>query len=181
MGTYDWQTFYRNFPGDGTTLLLQDSLNLYTVPTGSRIRRTLFHAQLSCQIEAASPTDLPIDFVTRVVTGTSLWMGDTAEPVANSPATLDDAALEKWLFWDTLQERVDTDAIADTGVYRIVWETPPGGLDIATSRIAQAGISADLWLGWQIADPFGIINSSTDTYNAYLSGWLSVRFLIYTP
>lgn len=181
MGTYEWQTFHQNFPGDGTTPLLQDSLNLYTVPTGSRIRRTLFHSQLSCQVEAASPTDLPLDFVTRVVTGASLWMGDAAAPVANSPATLADANTASWLFWDTMQERVDTDAIADTGVYRITWETPRSGLDVSTSRIAQEGISADLWLGWEISDPFGVINNSTDTYNAFLSGWFSVRFLIYTP
>jgi hypothetical protein len=181
MPTYQWQTFQNNFPGDGTTPLDQNTLNLYTIPEGSRIRRTLFHCQLSCQIESAAATDLPVDLVPRVVLAAGLWLGDTSEPAANSPSVIDDANTATWLFWDALQERVDTDAVADTGVYRIVWETPPGGLDIATSRIAQAGISNDLWLGWQFNSDFGFLNNSTDTWNAYVSGYFTIRFLIYTP
>jgi hypothetical protein len=181
MSTNEWQTFTQNFPGDGTTPLNQNTLNLYTVPVGSRIRRTLFHCQLSCQIESTSAADLPVDLVPRVALAAGLWMGNTAEPAANSPSVIDDANAADWLFWDALQERVDTDAVADTGVYRIVWETPSEGLDIKSQRIAQPDISSDLWLGWQFNSDFGFLNQSTDTWNAFVSGYFTIRFLINTP
>lgn len=181
MGTNQWKTFYGSFPGDGTTPLNQNTLNLYTVPVGSRIRRTLFHCQLSCQIESTSATGLPVDLPPLVVAAAGLWMGDTAEPAANSPSVIDDRNTAQWLFWDGLQERVDTDAVADTGVYRITWETPRTGLDIKSQRIAQPAISSDLWLGWQFDSDHGFLNQSTDTWNAFMSGWFTIRFLIYTP
>lgn len=181
MSTTLWPTFFGNFPGDGTTPLNQNTLNLYTIPEGSRIRRTLLHMQLSCQIESATPMVAPLDFVPRVVMAAGLWLGDTVGHAANSPSVLDDANSAQWLLWDSLQERVDTDAIADTGLCRIVWETPSQGLDIQTRRNAVTGIDNDLWLGWQVADPEAVINGSNASYNGYLSGWYSIRFLIEMP
>ena len=180
-GIYQWQNFFGNFPSDGTTPLNQNTLNLFTIPVGSSIRRTLFHAQLSCQIESSVPSSAPVDFPTRVVAGAGLWLGDTALPAANSPSVLDEANVAEWLFWDTLQERVDFNDLLNAQLCRVVWETPAAGLDLQTRRLAVAGNSNDLWLGWQIDDPNDVINSSESTYNAYLSGWYSVRFLIHTP
>ena len=181
MTGYSWQNYQQSFPSDGTTPLVETSLNLFTVPVGSSIKRTLFHTQLSCQLAGTVPTSVPLDFSTRVVAGVGLWIGDTALPAANSPSVLTDANTESWLFWDTLQSRVDMDQIADTGLFRINWETPPQGLDVQTRRLAPPAISSDLWYAWEIIDPDGVINSSTADYNAYLSGWFSIRFLIYTP
>lgn len=137
--------------------------------------------QLSCQIEAASAMGLPLDFAPTVVSAAGLWLNNAADSAANSPAVLDAANTAEWLLWDGLQERVDTDAVADTGVYRLTWETPRQGLDVRTWRNAVVGNSNDLWLGWQIVDGFGVINNSTDTYNAYLAGYYTIRMLIHTP
>jgi hypothetical protein len=175
MSGYQWKTFIGSFPGDGTTPLNQNTLNVYTVPEGSRLRRTLFHCQLSCQIESTSAAGLPVDLVPLVVAAAGLWMGD------NSPSVIDNADDATWIFWDGLQERVDTDAVADTGVYRINWETPFQGLDIKSQRVAQPDISSDLWVGWQFDEDHGFLNQSTDTWNAYISGHYSIRFLIFTP
>lgn len=179
--TYDWQTFWAHFPGDGTTPLNQNTLKLYTIPEGSSIRRTLLHMQLSVQVESASAAGLPLDFAPTVVAATGLWLGDTTTPAVNSPSVLDDANTATWLLWDGLQERVDTDAIAATGIFRLTWETPRQGVDVQTRRDAIAGNSNDLWLGWQFFDGFGVINNSTDTYNAYLAGYYTIRMLINTP
>lgn len=125
--------------------------------------------------------DLPLDFITKATTVFGLWLNDAAAPAANSPSVIDDANENSWLLWDTLQVRTDSSAIADTGEYLVMWETPREGVSVQTVRKAVAGNSNDLWLGWQIFDPDGTINSSSDTYNAYLSGYYTVRFLIYTP
>lgn len=181
MGTYQWKTFTQNFLGDGSTPLNQDTLNYYTIPHGSAIRRTTFKAQLSCQIFSGSPTGLPVEFSTRVTWAVGLWLGNTADPAANSPLPITDANTDEWLLWDALQSRVDSDDIADTGMWRVTWETPSEGIDLQTRRNAVETNSNDLWLAWEVNDPFGVLNNSTDTYNAYVSGWLAIRFLIYTP
>jgi len=181
MVTSKWQTFNQSFPGDGTTPTNQNTLSLYTIPEGSFIRRTLLHAQLFCVVASTSPADLPLDFVTKATTAFGLWLNDSVDPAENSPSVIDDANDATWLFWDALQYRTDDNAVAETGLYRAVWETPPAGLDLQTRRNAVAGNSNDLWLAWEIFDPDGTINSSADTYNAYLSGWFTVRFLIQTP
>ena len=181
MVSTSWQTFNQSFAGDGSTPTNQNTLSLYTIPEGSMIRRTLFHAQLMCVVASTSAADLPLDFITKATTAFGLWLNDSAAPAANSPSVIDDANDAEWLFWDSLQVRTDDNAIADTGLYRVIWETPAAGLDLQTRRNAVAGNSNDLWLGWEIFDPDGTINSSADTYNAYLSGWFTIRFLIQTP
>lgn len=181
MTGYEWQTFYQHFPGDGSTPLVQNSLNLYTVPEGAQIRRTTFKTQLSVNIFSAGATGLPIDFSTYVTAAASLWLGNTAEAPATSPDTLAAADTTEWLFWDALQARVDSDAIVSTGMWRVIWETPPQGIDAQTRRKAVAGNSNGLWIGWEFDDPYGVINTSAEAYNMYLGGWFTVRFLIYTP
>jgi hypothetical protein len=181
MGTYHWERFNQAFSGDGTTPTNQNTLNLYTIPEGSSIRRTILIAQLTCAIASGSAADLPLDFITKATTVLGLWLGDTPESAANSPSVIDDANDAGWLLWDPILGRTDSDAIAETGLYRVVWETPPGGANVQTRRNAVAGNSNDLWLGWEIFDPDGTINSSSETYNAYLSCWFAVSFLIYTP
>lgn len=111
---------------------------------------------------------------------TALWLGDGTDPAPNCPSVLDDADTADWLLWDAMQGRTDSDALAETGVYRVLWATPAAGLDVQTRRNAVAGNANDLWLAWQVEDPFGVINNSTDTYNAYLSGWFTIRFLVET-
>jgi len=181
MGTYKWYPFNQSFPGDGSTPTDQNTLSLYQIPEGSAIKRTTLHAQLFCAIDSTEPMGIPLDFMTKATTVFGLWLNDSPDPAANSPSVIDNGTSADWLLWDALQVRTDSDAIASTGQYQVIWETPPGGLDLQTRRNAVAGNSNDLWLGWQIYDPDGTINSSSDTYNAYLSGWFTVRFLIYTP
>lgn len=181
MTTYEWKSFTNHFPGDGSTPLAQDTLNLYTIPHGSSIKRMTYKTQMSCQIFSAGATGLPLDFSTLVTFATGLWLGNEAGSAANSPLPLTDANTESWLFWDALQSRVDSDAVVSTGMWRVTWETHPEGLDLQTRRDAVAANTNDLWLAWEINDPFGVLNSSTDTYNAYLAGWYAIRFLISTP
>ena len=181
MTSYDWKTFHQDFPTDGTTPINQNTLILYQIPVGSSIRRTLFHAQLSCQVESTVPASAPLDFVPRVRAAAALWLNDTPAPAATSPNVLDAANTEQWLFWDALQQRADVNEMASTGLTRLTWETPAAGLDVQTRRAAVAANSNDLWLGWQLIDPDGVINSSGASYNAYFGGWYTIRFLISTP
>src|ERR1700720_3862781 len=138
MGTYIWQTFNKDFIGDGTTPLVQNSLKLYTIPVGSAIRRTTFKIQMSCQIISSSATGLPLDWSPRVRWATALWLGNTAVAPSPPPEPITNANADDWLFWEALQSRVDTDDIANNGIYRVTWETPPEGIDIQTRRNAVA-------------------------------------------
>jgi hypothetical protein len=181
MVTYAWRTFHADFPTDGTTPLNQNTLSLYQIPVGSSIRRTLLHAQLSCQVESSMPAAAPTDFIPRVRMAVGLWLNDTPGAAANSPSVLDAADTEQWLIWDALQERCDVNDLANSGLSRFTWETPAAGLDVQTRRTAVPANSNDLWLGWQMIDPDGVVNTSGASYNAYFGGWYSVRFLISTP
>lgn len=181
MGTYKWETFSQQFPPDGTTPLVQSSLKLYTIPPGDQLKRILFKTQLSCQVESGTPASAPTDFVPRVRVAAGAWLGNTVLAPANSPTPITDANTDDWLFLEFLQERCDVNDLASSGLTRLNWETPPGGLDVQSRRNAVAGNSNDLWITWEINDPDGIINSSGPAYNAYLGGWFGVRFLIYTP
>jgi hypothetical protein len=181
MGTYQWQTFSGQFPPDSTTPLVQNNLKLYTISPGSQIKRILLHTQLSCQVESNAPASAPTDFVPRVRVAVGVWLGNTAIAPATSPTPITDANSSSWLLLDFLQERCDVSFLTTNLLQRITWETPVVGLDIQSRRNAIASISNDLWFTWEINDPNGVINSSGATYNAYLGGWYSVRFLIFTP
>jgi hypothetical protein len=181
MGTYQWQTFSQDFSSDGTTPLVQNGLNLFTIDPGSQIKRTIFKVQLSCQVESSVPSTAPLDFVPRVRAAAGVWLGNTAIAPATSPTPITDANSADWLMLDFLQERCDVNDLANTQLTRLVWETPPAGVDVQSRRNAAAGISNDLWVTWEIIDPDNIINTSGGTYNAYLGGWFGARFLIYTP
>lgn len=181
MSSYQWQTFHRSFIGNGSIPLNQDTLKLYTLPVGSTIRRTLLHMQLSSTLYATTAAGQPLDYPATVIAAAGLWLGDLTTPAPNSPPVLDDANTADWLLWDTLQGRTDMDALAASGIFRQTWSTPSAGLDVQTRRNAVPGNSNDLWLGWQISDPYAVINASTGSYTDYLSGWFSIRMLIYTP
>jgi hypothetical protein len=110
-----------------------------------------------------------------------LWLANDTTTAPNSPSALDNRDDDDWLFWETLQSRVDADQVAATGVWRVTWETPPQGIDVQTRRAAVAGNVNDLWIAWQVYDPSGTINGSGTDWHAYLCGWLSARYLVYTP
>ena len=181
MGTYQWQNFYESFPSDGTQPLVQTSLGFYTIPIGSKLRRTIFKCQLSCQLYSAVSTGLPLDFSPDVIVAAGLWLNDAAADPGFGPRVLDQADSLSWVFWDTFSSRVDTDELHDTGLWRVTWETPPQGLDLQTRRDAVVGNVNKLYLGWQDNDPNSVINGSGVGWHAYLCGWISVRYLIYTP
>jgi hypothetical protein len=181
MGTYSWHTSVEVFGSDGGTPTNQNTINAYTLPEGTQLRRTRFHCQLSCNVYSSPASDTPVAWSPNVMFPVGGWLNNATTDPANSPNVLDNRDDEDWLFWDTLQSRVDTDAVASTGIYRVTWETPSQGYDIQTRRAAVDGNSNSIWLGWQVYDPSGTINGEGTGWHAYLTGWISARFLVYTP
>ena len=180
-GSYAWHTAVYVFGSDGGTPTNQTGLNTYTLPEGTKLRRTRLHCQLSCNVYSTVATATPTDWTPAVMFPVGLWLANSTTTAPNSPNVLDNRDDEDWLIWDTLQSRVDTDAVASTGLWRVTWETPSKGYDVQTRRDAVAGNQNDLWLGWQVYDPTGVINGSGTDWHAYLAGWISARYLVYTP
>lgn len=180
--TYQWQTFYRQFAVDGTTPLSQTSQNLYTIPEGSTLRRTLFKMQMHCPYttQPAGISYPQLEWQPEVVLAAGLWLGNQTGHAASSPPVLTDRNSADWLFWDTLPMHYSfLDDAAD--LLPLIWQTPEEGLDIQTVRNTVAGNENDLWLGWQFNDPSGTLNTVGTDLRAQIGGWYSIRFLISTP
>jgi hypothetical protein len=151
---------------NGSTPLLQNTLNLFTNPAGYTSERQRTFLNLSV---VAGGTGSGVDFGwwTECLVAMALWRNTDSVVPANSPTplTTTDTSPE-YLQWEILSPTLQlNDTLTPAQV--VTWEYKDSVIETFSRRKSEAVLTTTTWLAWEILDPNGIINTTVAgiTYN----------------
>ena len=183
MPSLNWSRFFGVSPTTAGTPLVENANLLVHVPAGESTRRAICTMELGVVAQATGAAQIDQSFTNDSEFAYGLVMTDQivsptvsptpfANPIANGPSD--------WGQWEYLQPITLYQDLNAPQIQITSWRTPTP-VDTQFRRLAGTGLSADIWMPWEILDGSGLIGTTTAGVTSSLYARFSAQILFRFP